>query len=418
MTRSCARIAALLLGVTCVGLGCQTKADDKFAATTSGSGSAPGSRAPIAAGSGSASTVVDPESPPRPPPPPLPSPLPGKRTDLTASIGKAWRAVICDLDGNGKREIVAIDGQAIHVIEGGGHEVSSTPVTSGIQVLVAGDLDGNKHDELYAGWGQTREFMSAKARITQLRLDKGKLVEQVVLAPETEREEVVAIVPAPDVKGLIVAYFDSKYMVTSMAMTKGVQGWSGTKLATLRTAPLYARGDIDGDSKLDLVVGRVYGDDRGIDGDVFVLAPDGTRTKLPSTRGLRSLTLADGDGDGVLDVFMGDGWHQNYGQMARGLLTWVRHRPSGFTSELVEDTQGQFELMRILPARIDGKLALVTQGSHYVRVFVRSGDTWSGTTIAGQTRDIAVGDLDGKPGDEILVIGDTSELVNLAGIVQ
>jgi hypothetical protein len=306
----------------------------------------------------------------------------------------------------------------MHVLDATGREISSAPVGGGIQTLVAADLDGDKRSEIYAGWGQSRDHMEAKARVTAHRLEKGKLVEEVVLAPETERDEVVAIVPMLDTHGLLVAYFDSKYMVTSMAMTHGAQGWTGTKIASLRTATSYARADVDGDGKPDLIVGRVYGDDRGIDGDAFVLGDADKRTPIPSTRGLRSLAIADGDGDGHLDIFMGDGWHQNYGQNARGLLTWSRYEGGAFKSELIEDTPGQFELMRILPAQINGGLAIVTQGSHYVRVFARRGGAWQGTTIGGPARDIAVGDLDGKPGDEILIVGDTSEIVDLSAALQ
>ena len=119
-----------------------------------------------------------------------------------------------------------------------------------------------------------------------------------------------------------------------------------------------------------------------------------------------------------MDVFMGDGWHQNYGKEARGLVTWSRHGKTGFASELVEDTAGQYEIIRIVPAQIGGSLALVTQGSHYVRVFVRRGNAWQGTTVGGVSRDIAVGDVDGKPGDELLLVGDTSELVDLTAVLK
>jgi hypothetical protein len=354
----------------------------------------------------------------RPPPPPLPDPLPGKRTDLTGAVGKAWRAVIGDLDGDGKREIVTADSSAFHVLDATGKEITSTPVTSGILQLIAADLDGDKRTEVYAGWGQTRDHMDGTARITLHRIDKGKLVEELVLAPTTSRQEVVALVPMPDTHELFAAYFDSKYMVSSVVLTRSGSSWTSKPVTQLRTATSYARGDVDGDGKPDLIVGRVYGDDKGIDGDAFELGPDGTRTKIPSTRGLRSVAVADSDGDGKAEVFMGDGWHQNYGQHAHGLLTWAKASGGTFTTQLVEDTAGQYELMRILPAKIDGKFALVTLGSHYVRVFYKDGAGFKGLTIAGASRDIAVGDMDGKPGDEIVILGDKSELVNLAGALK
>lgn len=354
--------------------------------------------------------------------PPLPSPLPGTRTDLTAAFdtggAKTSRVAIADLDGDGAREIIAVDSKVIRVMDATGRVVTSLPVTGGILLLLAADLDGDKRAELYAGWGQTRDHMDSTAKVTTYRFEKGKLVEELVVAPSTSRQEITALVPMFDTKELLIAYFESKYMVTSTIATKGAQGWTTKNIASLRTATTYARGDIDGDGKPELVVGRVYGDDKGIDGDAFVLAADGSRKPIPSTRGLRSVAVVDSDGDGKAEVFMGDGWHQNYGANARGLITEAKHDGATFKTTLVEDTAGQYEIMRIHPAKIDGKFALVTHGSHYVRVFWRDGAGWKGLSIASAARDVAVGDLDGKPGDEIVIAGDKSEIISLAGALK
>jgi hypothetical protein len=341
--------------------------------------------------------------------PPLPDPLPGKRSDLTAAIGSAWRAAIGDFNGDNKRELVIVDNKQMRVIDATGRELASEPVTSGIHVLVAADIDGDGKTEILAGWGVTRDFRDAAARVTVHRMQGKQLIEDVVAMPTTERPEVVAIVPL-DKQELLVAFYDSKYTVTSTIAKPAEQGWRRNTVASIRMATSYARGDIDGDGKPELVVGRIYGDDMGIDGDAFVLAPDGTRTMLPTTRGSRALAIAGGD------VYLADGWHQNYGDNARGLLTRVHHDQTGYHAQLVEDTAGQYGIERILPATIDGKLVLVTLGSHYVRAFTRDGERWRGLTIAGAARDIAVGDLDGKPGDEIAVVGDTSALVDLRGV--
>jgi hypothetical protein len=363
---------------------------------------------------GSSSVAPQSEAPPasqsaRAALPPLPSPLPGKRQDLTAAIGSAWRAAIGDFDGDRKQDIAICDSKQLRVINTTGHELAAVAIASGIHVLVAADIDGDGKSELLAGWGESRDYRDAKARITIHRLRGKQLVEEVVAEPETTRAEVVAIVPI-EKQAMLIGYYDSKFMVTSAIARHGAQGWQLERVASIRMATTYARGDVDGDRKPDLVVGRIYGDDKGLDGDAFVLAPDGSRKLLPTTRGLRSLAIIGGD------VYLGDGWHQNYGEHGRGLLTRVHHDQTGFHGELVEDTAGQYAVERILPATVDGKQLIVALGSHYVRVFTRDSERWRGLTVAGPARDIAIGDLDGVPGDEILVVGDKSEVVDLHGV--
>jgi hypothetical protein len=345
--------------------------------------------------------------------PPLPDPLPGKRTNVTALVGGAHRVAIGDLDGDGKNEIVLADAATLRVIEPSGRERASVTVEGGIQVLVVADLDGDKRAEIYAGWGISREHMQTKVSVDAYRLEGDKLVRERVIAPETSRQDVAAIVPIGS--ELLIGYFESKYIVRSV-IARRTSGWTTRELATIRMATSYAHADLDGDGKAELVVGRVYGDDKGLDGDVFVLGADGKRTPIPTTRGARELAVADTDGDGRPELFIADGWHQNYGQIARGLVTWVRHVGGSYRAELVEDTAGQYSAGKLVPGDVDadGRAEIVSMGSHYVRVFDRTEGTWVGLTVGGTARDVAVGDLDGVPGAEILIVAETSEIVSLA----
>jgi len=348
----------------------------------------------------------------------LSDPAPGARRDVSSSIGSALRAAIGDLDGDGASEIVVADAEHLRVLDASGVELARQPVPGGIQVLAIADGDGDGRAEILAGWGMSREHRDALAQVTMYRLARGQLDEVPLAAPQTTRQEIAAIVPrAPG--ELLLAYFADKYLVDSVLASPGPSGWSLRDLAQIRMATAYAIGDVDGDRAPDLVVGRVYGDDQGVDGDAFVLRPDGARIAIPTTRGVRSVVIADVDGDGTGEVFLSDGWHQNYGKIARSLVTWARWQAGRFRAELIEDTAGQYTAGRLLAADLDGdgRPEIVSHGSHHVRVFHYAGGHWQGVTIAGMARDVAVGDLDGAPGDEVLVVADRSEVVSLPGTI-
>jgi hypothetical protein len=318
-----------------------------------------------------------------------PKAQPAKHREL--AIGKAYKAVVANLDGH--NDLVVVDGEAMRVLDRTGKEIARAPVTGGIEVLVAHD------HELYAGWGQSRDHMDAKARVTRHTLDHGVLREDEVLAPTTSRQDIVSIIPTGN--DLLIAYFESKYLVKKVLLKAGVE----TDPVTLRMATAWAVGP------MGTVVGRLYGDAKGVDGDAFILAPDGTRTPLPTTRGVQGLAIAG------TDIFVGDGWHQNYADRAQGLLTWLRPDGSGYRSQLIENTPGQFTIFQIIAADLDGDGApeLVARGNKNVRVYKRTGDRWKGMTIAGVASDVAVGDLDGS-GPEIVIVGDHSEVIDLHGV--
>lgn len=305
----------------------------------------------------------------------------------------------------------------MRVLDATGRERAALPISAGIEVLLVTNVRGDNRGTIIAGWGQDREHMNAVAAVTEHHFNGTSLTSVTLFAPTTERNEIVALVPMADQRALLVAYFESKYMVASTIMRPGANGWTSEPLTSLRTATTYARGDLDGDRAPELVVGRVYGDDGG-DGEAFVLAADGTRTPISTTRGVRALAVADTDADGRAEVFVADGWHKNYGQHAKALLSWARRGAQGFTTELIEDTVGQYEITRIIPAQIAGKTVIVTLGTAYVRAFVRNADRWVGTTVAKGARDIAVGNIDGTAGDELLVIGDRSALIDLSASLQ
>ena len=318
------------------------------------------------------------------------------RRSTVAWANDATHCAIGDFDGDGKNEIALGNANEIRIVTRDGKPIANMPVSNGLQRLVVADLDHDHHDELYAGWGETREHRDGVARVTMIRLDANKLTESPVLEPTTTRQEIAAIVPDDD--GLLIAYFDSKYMVTSVLVSPGKPTET---LAQLRTAGAYARGDVDGDQKPDIVVGRSYGDDLGVDGDAFVLA---SHTMIPTTRGVRAVAVVDGD------IILADGWHQNYATEAKSLVTRAHWTGTKFESTKIDEVPGQYAIESISPLHGGG---FVTRGTHQVRVYRQIAGTWQADRIGGAARDVAVGSLNGNFKDDILVLGTPSEIVSI-----
>jgi hypothetical protein len=371
-----------------------------------------------AAGAQPAATHAAPATPPDRVVPPLPDPLPGMRHDVSATAGAATRVAIGDLDGDGQAELVFADAARLWVVDRAGRELASVPAPGAIHVLAVADLDGDGRAEIAAGWGFGRDHRDARTRVVAYRLVRDTLVEELIDEPASERHEVASIVPPrrgePE---LLLATYASKYVVRIAAARRrpGKGGWTVEERAAVRMGTSHARGDLDGDGTAELVIGRVYGDQLGDPGDALVLWAGAERSEVPTVRGVRGLALGDSDGDGKDEVFLGDGWDRDYGKVARGLVSWARLEDGAMTTELIEDTPGQYTVWQIEAADLDGdgKIELVTRGSHYVRIYRRVGPRWQGVTIAGPVRHLAVGPLDDRPGDEILLLGDKAEIVGI-----
>ncbi|MDD2426172.1 MAG: TlpA disulfide reductase family protein, partial [Bacteroidales bacterium] len=132
-----------------------------------------------------------------------------------------------------------------------------------------------------------------------------------------------------------------------------------------------------------LFVGRVYGDSLGDEGDAYIL-DDNLKTNLKVRRGVKSaIKIGDGDNDGKKEIYMGDGWHQNYGKIARGRLAVIGE---DLTYRLIEDIKGQSNLEQIDITDIDGdcRNEVLTAGNRFFRIYrytdVDSGET--GTDIS------------------------------------
>jgi hypothetical protein len=337
-------------------------------------------------------------------------PVPPRETfsaaKLVEAIGSAHRLAAGDLDGDRRPELVVVDAEGIRVVDLGGRELARAPAPGGIQVLRVADVDGDGRAEILAGWGRSREHQRARGRVALYRLQGGALVEEVVVEPPSTRHDIVAILPVPGERPpqLVLSHYESKYMVRLVRARRSGGDWEITPIDTIRMATSLALGDVDGDGRLDLIVGRVYGDELEADGDAFVLRPDGSREPIPVSGGVRSLALVDLDGDGGLEILIGDGWNRSYARRARGRLVRAWWSPGGFGAELVAESAGDFTLWDILTPDLDGdgRPEIVTRGNQSVRILERDGHRWRDAAVASSCHDVVAVELDGRPGEELL----------------
>jgi hypothetical protein len=325
-------------------------------------------------------------------PAPERTPPPVSTEALVQTVGAAKQLAAGDLDGNGDPELVLVDHEWLRVSDLSGHERARQRVPGGIQVLRVADIDGDGRAEILSGWGLTREHRDAHARASIYRLEGDALIEDLVLEPTSERAEIVEVLPAANTNPprLLLAHFESKYMVQLAHAQRGANGWTFSPIDTIRMATSVALGDLDGDGNDDLIIGRVYGEGPDGEGDAFLLRPDGTRVPIPTVGGVRSLAVVDLDGDGRLELLLGDGWNRDYGRVARARLTRAWWDAGVFRTELLEDSEGQYTIWDILAIDLDrdGNPEIVTRGSAEVRTLTRADGRWQGSRVAAVCHDL------------------------------
>jgi hypothetical protein len=307
-------------------------------------------------------------------------------------VAGSKRLGVGDLDGQGSPEIVVVDDTSLRILDPSGRERARLAAPGAIQVLDVSDLDADGRAEILAGWGLGRKHRDAPARASVLRLEGDELVEELIAEPETERASVVALLPVREAPGeLLVAYFASKYEV-AIAHARPSEGrWTLEGIEQIRMATSLVRGDLDHDGVQDLVVGRVYGDAKGLDGDAFLRRPDGTRVPIPIVGGVRSLAIVDLDGDGRNELLVGDGWNTDYGHVARARLTLARWEGEGFTTELLDAGEGQYTLwdIRALELEPSGGLEIITRGNAEVQVLAATAEgSWRARRVASACSDM------------------------------
>jgi len=284
-----------------------------------------------------------------------------------------------DLDGDGRDELFVASARELAALRlgPGRDEVAVTwraPSEGGATAVTTGDLDGDGRRDLVVGWGAHRDHRDAPARLVAYLTGgapRGGLVARELAAPETSRAQfaslqVTRLEPDGPV-GLLVAWYASQYEVEAAF---GVLGASFDErlLGRIRMASEWRAGRLRRDDLASsMVVGRPYGDAPRSDGDVFVLGRDGSRERIPSFRGVRSLIVVPGEllGRDRAEVCFGDGWHWRYKDEGRGMVTCATPRTDGgFESKVVARFPDySIENLALADLDGDGRPELIAQGA-------------------------------------------------------
>jgi len=166
-----------------------------------------------------------------------------------------------------------------------------------------------------------------------------------------------------------------------------------------------------------LLVGRLYGDAVGADGDAFVWL-DGKKLPVPTTRGVSAVAVADLDGDGKQELLLCDGWSQRYAAEGRALLTEARFERGAFRTRRLLELPGEYSISEVQAVDVDGdgKPELLVRGSGTLQLFRRRAGAWSGAVLARGAGDAVAVDLDGDRRAEVVVVGREAAVITLPAL--
>jgi len=366
----CALLAILPLLGGCRGAGQSEPSSDSTTASVSGDA--------VPAAPAAAPSAVS----PTPPSPGLSGQRPtGAVTADLVPLAMAEHLLVADLAGDGRPELFAGSGDEVRWGEWPDGATAATWVgrhqgRGSLQTWMAADLDGDGRVEVVAAFGTGRGFADAPQEIVLIENVGANTVSVVLLQARGPRNQVTALHPWPRGDGTYDIYlsaFESRFMVRGgvLPRTGGEVKWlDGHRI---RMGMARAVGDFDGDGQPEVAVGRLYGDVKGQDGDLRVLQEDGTSETVPSLRGVRAVGAADLDRDGRTELLFGDGWHINYGKLARYRPSIARRDDAGLWSvELLVESSEQYAVEKI--GAVDG--VVIAGGNTSVALYTQTAGVW------------------------------------------
>jgi hypothetical protein len=304
----------------------------------------------------------------------------------------AARVFTIDLNGDGSHEVLGSNGPVLWAYQ--------IHKSGGVSKLWESRGEGTVHRVVMVagGDGVTRTLIAArgvgrgqlKAPLLLQAIDPMKGEAREIFRILGERNEPahlsVADVDRDGQDEVAFAYYQSKYMVVTRHLEMGNLSAKVGKAASppavvvgppMRMATSRVFTDVNGSGGADEVIGRVYGDARGLPGDLKVNLGAGHVT-VPTDNGVRGLTSAKVAAKGPAHLYFADGWVANYGKSAKAVLKRLLWTKNGFTSEIVGTSADEFTFFDLTAIDLngDGVHEIAARGNKRVTIFESVDGAW------------------------------------------
>lgn len=300
------------------------------------------------------------------------------------------------------------------------HLLYSKSFTDDLMDIITGDANNDGSNELIIVTGK-RGYFDTEIKVYILKNEENSWICTELYSKHSPRPQPTYLDIADydnDGKNeIIVSYFESKYIVETVSILKKSDKWDYKVIAQERMAMSRDVG-IFPDLELNrCVVGRVYGNKLGDEGDAYISGKD--RLMLPVKRGVKAVKIGDGDNDGKNEIFIGDGWHMDYGKVARGRIARIYYDGNNYEYELIEDVKYQYETTQIEIADItrDGKNEVLARGSRCFRIYKYDEEGWTVFTDTSITNtQFIIGDIYGDKHQEVIFSGNIVQIYSFVNI--
>ncbi|HEU4747632.1 MAG TPA: redoxin family protein [Gemmatimonadaceae bacterium] len=316
-------------------------------------------------------------------------------------------------------------------------EIASHPFAVAPGAMQIIDIDRDGRNELLLGEGlpgyNSPDGDQVDVRLNAYRpLDPGGWTPVELFSVPSERPQITGLeivnFDADPENEILFSFFSSKYGVSFVVADRQRNDWKTEKLPDVRMGTSVGVGSFGDGGRNVLVVGRPYAEPTPEDvargrttiGDAFLIN-DGKRLKLPAHRGVSAVAIGDVNGDRRPDIVVNDGWHSDYGKIARGRLAVMSQVGDGWKYELIDDVTAEMRVTNIALADFDkdARDEIVVAGEvrkiftrSPVRIYRKLRAGWRRTTVADSADGFAIGDFDGNGTKELVIAGRDESIHN------